>query len=153
MRKALPFLLTTTNRGDTVKNKAVLLQVLRIFLCELVCIAVMLAVYYFINKLSPAVWLGALAGGLVAIGNFFFLSIAVSRAADRAEAGGKEAAVKATVSVQRNSVLRKIVLIVIYIILLKSGYFDLPATVLPLVFVQVSIYVTEFFRKGGAKTK
>lgn len=143
----------TTNRGDTVKNKDVLLQVLRIFLCELLCIAVMLAVYYFMGKLESDVLLGSLAGGLVAIGNFLFLSIAVSRAADKAEAGGEGAAAKATVSVQRNSILRKIALIVIYIILLKSGYFDLLATVLPLVFVQASIYVTEFFRKDGVKAK
>lgn len=135
-----------------MKHKDVLKQVLLIFLCELVCIAIMLGVYALMQKLNISVWLGALGGGLVAIGNFLFLSISVSRAADRV-AGGEEAAAKATVSVQRNSVFRKIALIVIYIVLIKSGYFDLLATVLPLVFVQVSIYLTEFFRKVGEKSK
>ena len=135
-----------------MKHKDVLKQVLLIFLCELVCIAIMLGVYAFMQKLNISVWLGALAGGLVAIGNFLFLSIFVSRAADKAAGGGEKAAAKATVSIQRNSVFRKIALIVIYIILIKSGYFDMLATVLPLVFVQVSIYLTEFFRKGGEKS-
>lgn len=134
-----------------MRNKDVLKQVLLIFACEVACICVMLAVYALMNKLDSTVLLGALAGGLVAIGNFLFLSISVSRAADRAASGEEGAAAKATVSVQRNSILRKVALIIIYIILLKSGYFDLLATILPLVFVQVSIYVTEFFRKGGGK--
>lgn len=136
-----------------MRNKDVLKQVLLIFACEISCICVMLAVYVLMNKLDAAVLLGALAGGLVAIGNFLFLSISVSRAADRAQRDGAEAAAKATASVQRNSILRKAALAIIYIILLKSGYFDLLATILPLVFVQVSIYLTEFFRKDGDDSK
>ena len=134
-----------------MRNKDVLKQVLLIFACEIACICVMLAIYALMSKLDAAVLLGALAGGLVAIGNFLFLSISVSRAADRAQRDGAEAAAKATVSVQRSSILRKVALAIIYIILLKSGYFDLLATILPLVFVQVSIYLTEFFRKDGEK--
>lgn len=136
-----------------MRNKDVLKQVLLIFACEAACTCIMLAIYALMGKLDNTVMLGALAGGLVAIGNFLFLSISVSRAADRAKEGGEEAAAKATVSIQRNSILRKVALIVIYIILLKSGYFDLLATILPLVFVQVSIYLTEFFRKGGDEVK
>lgn len=136
-----------------MRNKDVLKQVLLIFACEISCICVMLAVYFLTNQLDASVLLGALAGGLAAIGNFLFLSISVSRAADKAQRGGEEAAAKATASVQRNSILRKAALAIIYIILLKSGYFDLLATILPLVFVQVSIYLTEFFRKDGDDSK
>ena len=134
-----------------MKHKDVFLQVLRIFLCEVGCIGVMLLIYSLMEKLDRAVLLGALLGGLVAIGNFLTLSITVSKAADKAEAGGEGAAAKATVAVQRSSILRKIALIIIYVLLLKSGYCDLLATILPLIFVQGSIYMTEFFRKDGAK--
>lgn len=134
-----------------MRNKDVLKQVFLIFACEAACTCVMLAVYTLINKLDSTVLLGALVGTLVAIGNFLFLSISVSRAADRAASGEEGAAAKAAVSIQRNSILRKVALVIIYILLLKSGYFDLLATILPLVFVQASIYLTEFFRKGGGK--
>lgn len=135
-----------------MKNKDVLIQVLYIFLCEAACIGVMLLIYGLMDKLDSSVLLGALVGGLIAIGNFLVLSIAVSRAADKAaKAETEDAAAKATVAVQRNSLLRKIALIVIYIVVLKSGYFNLLTTVLPLIFVQASIYILGFFRKGGDK--
>lgn len=136
-----------------MQKKDVLRQVLRVLIGEVICVALMLAVYAIMHKLATPVLLGALVGSLIAIGNFLFLSIGVSRAADRAAANETEdAAAKATISVQRNSMLRMVALLVIYIIVLKSGYFDILASILPLVFVQVSIYLTEFFRKGGEKS-
>ena len=132
-----------------MRNKDVLLQVLYIFLIELGCIGVMLLIFSLMEKLDKSVLLGAGLGGLIAIGNFLLLSIAVSRAADKAAAAETEdAAAKATISVQRNSLLRKVALIVIYIVVLKFAPVNLIATVLPLVFVQASIFILEFFRKG-----
>ena len=133
-----------------MKHKDVYMQVLRIFLCEVICILIMLAVYFLLDKFSPAVLLGTLAGGLLAIGNFLFLSISVSKAVDRAAEHGEDAA-KAKLSIQRDSIVRKIVLLVLYVLLLKSGSCDLLATILPLVFVQLGVYITGLFRKGGAK--
>ena len=47
--------------------------------------------------------------------------------------------------------LRLIVLAAVYIVVLKTTTLDPLAAVLPLVFVQLSIYITEFFRKDGEK--
>lgn len=135
-----------------MKHKDVLMQVLHIFLCEVGCIGVMLLVYSLMEKMDKGVLLGALLGGLIAIGNFLFLSICVSRAADKAaKAQTKEAAAKATLSVQRNSLMRKFALIAIYILLLRSKCLAPLPLILPLVFVQASIYILEFFRKDGGK--
>lgn len=136
-----------------MRRKDVLLQVLRIFIGEAICIAIMILFYSLLNKLDASVLLGALVGGILAIGNFFFLSIAVSKAADRAaESGSEKEAAKAAISVQRSAVVRMLVLLALYFLLLKSGRFNPIATVLPLIFVQLSIYVTEFFRKDGEKS-
>lgn len=135
-----------------MKHRDILLQILRVFIGEAACTALMILFFFLLNKLDSSVWLGALAGSILAIGNFFFLSIAVSKAADRAASGGEKEAAKATISVQRSSTARLLVLLALFFLLLKSGHFNPIATVLPLVFVQTSIYVTEFFRKDGVKS-
>ena len=62
-------------------------------------------------------------------------------------------AAKAKLSVQSSSVIRMLVMAALYIVILKSGKCDPLAAILPLVFVQISISVTEFFRKEAAKSK
>ncbi len=136
-----------------MRNKDILLQVLRVFIGEAVCTAIMILFYFLLHKLDASVLLGALAGSILAIGNFFFLSLSVAKAADRTTSGGEAAAAKAKVSIQRSSTMRMLVLLALYFLLLKTGYFSPLAAVLPLLFTQVSIYVTEFFRKDGDKSK
>ena len=151
-RNSRPHLSTIINEVISVKNKDVLLQVLYVFLFEAVCIGLMLLIFGLSKKLDLSVIYGALAGGLMAIGNFFFLSVSVCRAVDCAEAERTDtSAQKAALSVQRNSVLRKVILIGLYILLFKSGYFHILSALLPLVFVQAGIYVLGFFRKDGAR--
>jgi len=131
------------------QNKDVLKQILRVFLGELVLILLMLGVYLLLDKFSARVLLGAVLGGLLAIGNFVALSIAVSLAADRAQRTGD--AKRAQLSLQGGTLLRLLVLAGLYIVILKSGKCDILASILPLAFVQVSITLTEFFRKDGEK--
>ena len=151
-RSSRPRHSTITNEVISVKNKDVLLQVLYVFLFEAVCIGLMLLIYGLSKKLDLSVIYGALAGGLLAIGNFFFLSVSVCHAVDCAEEEKNDtAAQKAALAVQRNSVLRKIILIGLYILLFKSGYFNILSALLPLVFVQAGVYVLGFFRKDGAR--
>ena len=64
-------------------------------------------------------------------------------------------AVKARVSVQVMALVRLLLLAVLYILILKSGACDPIAAILPLLFLQLSIVLTEFFRKDkgdGAKS-
>lgn len=132
------------------KNRGVLRQVGGLAAALLVCIAVMLAVYALLGRLDRMVLLGALFGWLLAIGNFLSLSITVSNALDRAANGGSPK--KAQLEIQTSSVVRPLVLAVIYIVLFRAKVCDPVAALLPLLFAQVAIKVLEFFRndkKGG----
>lgn len=131
------------------RNRAVIIQVLQVFLGIVICTGLMLGVYALIGQFSlPVLW-GALLGCLIAGLNFLFLSIGVTRAADRAEATGEAA--KATLAVRSSSTIRMLALAAIYIVILKSGVCDPLAAVLPLIFVRISITMLEFFRKDGEK--
>lgn len=132
-----------------LKNKDVIAQFLRVALGEVICVALMLGVYALIGRLSPAVLWGALLGAAVAIGNFLALSITVTRAADRAAETGDAA--KATLSVRASAVWRLLAMAVILILVLRTGVCDPLAAVLPLIFIQISISLMEFFRKDGEK--
>ena len=132
------------------KNRGVLRQVGGLAAALLVCIAVMLAVYALLGRLDRMVLLGALFGWLLAIGNFLSLSITVSNALDRAANGGSPQ--KAQLEIQTSSVVRPLVLAVIYIVLFRAKVCDPVAALLPLLFAQVAIKVFEFLRndkKGG----
>lgn len=132
------------------KNRGVLRQVGGLAAALLVCIAVMLAVYALLGRLDRMVLLGALFGWLLAIGNFLSLSITVSNALDHAANGGSPQ--KAQLEIQTSSVVRPLVLAVIYIVLFRAKVCDPVAALLPLLFAQVAIKVLEFFRndkKGG----
>lgn len=129
-------------------NDAAIRQFLKVAAGVLALTALELAVYALLGKFSVDVLLGAVFGTAVSCLNFLALTISVSRAADRAE-GGDPA--KAKAAVQGSSVLRLIALAVIYIAVLKTTSLDPLAAVLPLVFVQLSIYLTDFLRKDGGK--
>ena len=132
------------------KNRDVLRQVGGLAVALLVCIAVMLAVYALLGRLDRLVLLGAVFGWILAVGNFLSLSITVSNALDRAANGGSPR--KAQLEIQTSSVVRPLVLALIYIVLFRAKVCDPVAALLPLLFAQVAIKVLEFFRndkKGG----
>ena len=132
------------------KNRDVLRQVGGLAVALLVCIAVMLAVYALLGRLDRLVLLGAVFGWILAVGNFLSLSITVSIALDRAANGGSPQ--KAQLEIQTSSVVRPLVLALIYIVLFRAKVCDPVAALLPLLFAQVAIKVLEFFRndkKGG----
>lgn len=132
------------------KNRDVLRQVGGLAVALLVCIAVMLAVYALLGRLNRLVLLGAVFGWILAVGNFLSLSITVSNALDRAANGASPQ--KAQLEIQTSSVVRPLVLALIYVVLFRAKVCDPVAALLPLLFAQVAIKVLEFFRndkKGG----
>ena len=132
------------------KNRDVLRQVGGLAVALLVCIAVMLAVYALLGRLNRLVLLGAVFGWILAVGNFLSLSITVSNALDRAANGCSPQ--KAQLEIQTSSVVRPLVLALIYVVLFRAKVCDPVAALLPLLFAQVAIKVLEFFRndkKGG----
>ena len=130
----------------TQSRKLVLKETAIIAVGEAVCVALMCAVYALIGKFTlPVLW-GGLVGLLVATGNFFFLAVAATLAADRAEAQDVEGGQK----LMRSSYpIRLLVMAAVLFLCAKSGMFDVIALVLPLLFVRPVLAAVEFFRKKG----
>lgn len=131
----------------TESRKLVFKETAIIAVGEVVCVALMCAVYALIGKFSAAVLLGGFIGLLVATGNFFALAVVATLAADKAENGDSLAGQKLMKS---SYPIRLLAMTAVLILCAKSGYFDVLALVLPLVFVRPVLTVAEFFRKKGA---
>ena len=127
-------------------RKDVLHETLIVLLGEAVCLALMLAVFALLGYFDRTVLLGGVLGSVLAVGNFFFMALNLSVAADKAAAqdvsGGKAV-------VRFSYVGRLAVIFVILLALVKSGLCHPIASVLPLVFVRGIITVAEFFRRKG----
>ena len=136
------------------KHRDVLQQASRLAVAVALCIAAMLAVYALTGHFTNAVLLGALIGFVMAMGNFLSLSITVSNAMNRAANGGSPQ--KAQLEIQTSSVVRPVILVIIYILLFRAELCDPLAAILPLLFVQVCIKLIDFFRpdsQAAQKTK
>ena len=129
-------------------RKYVFLETLRVAVGEAVCVAAMIGIFALLGQFSREVVLGGIVGGLVAVGNFFFMAVGVTLAADKAENQDVKAR-KALIS--SSYTVRLIVMAVVLFAAAKSGYCNVFALVIPLVFVRPVLTVGEFFRKWGDK--
>ena len=127
-------------------RKFVLVETGIIAIGEVLCIAAMMVIYLLIGYYDASVLLGGIIGGVLAVGNFLFMAIGASLAADKALAQN----VKGGKAVIRNSMLlRYLVIFVILAACAKSGLCDAIALVIPLIFVRPIMMISEFFRKKG----
>ena len=127
-------------------RKFVLVETGIIAIGEVLCITAMMAIYLLIGYYDASVLLGGIIGGVLAVGNFLFMAIGASLAADKALAQN----VKGGKAVIRNSMLlRYLVIFVILAACAKSGLCDAIALVIPLIFVRPIMMISEFFRKKG----
>lgn len=111
-----------------------------------ICTAAMIAVFALLGYFDISVLLGGIVGAVLATGNFFFMAVGTSLAADKAE----QQDVKAGQVLIRNSyMLRLALLFILLFACAKSGLFNLFALVLPLIFVRPTLTFAEFFRKKG----
>lgn len=128
-------------------RKIVLHETGIILLGEVICVALMLAVYALLGRFDVSVLLGGLIGGLLAVANFFLMalntSLAVDKAANQDVKGGQK-------QIRLSYTFRLIAIFVILFACVKSGLCNALASVLPLVFVRPVITIAEFFRKRGA---
>lgn len=131
------------------KHEDIFGQVSRLAVAVALCIAAMLAVYALAGRFTNAVLLGALIGFVLAMGNFISLCITVSNALDRTVKGDNPQ--KAQLQIQSSGVIRLVVLVIIYILLFRAKFCDPLATILPLLFAQVSLKLIEFFRKDESE--
>ncbi len=117
-----------------------------VLLGEAICCAVMVGIFALAGYFSVPVILGALAGGLLAVGNFFIMALCADMAADKGEQqdvrGGQAL-------IQMSYIGRLIGLFLILVVCAKTGIFNLLALVLPLVFVRPVLTVSELIKKKG----
>ena len=122
-------------------------EILFLVVGELVVSLIVSGVYLLLNRFSYAVISGCLLGSAVTVFNFVFLSISVNRAIDKALAGRKEGemteeeaeafAAENQAAVQRAAqgsyLVRQILMLgVLVCAFLLDGWFDVIATVIPL---------------------
>lgn len=129
-------------------RKYVLKETLYIAAGEAICVAAMIGIFALLGQYSREVLLGGIVGGLVAVANFFFMAVGVTLAADKAENQEVNAG-KALVS--SSYTIRLVLMAVVLFAAAKSGYCNVFALVIPLVFVRPVLTLGEFFRKSGEK--
>lgn len=112
------------------------------------CSAIMVGVFALMGMFDISVVLGAVMGTVLTVTNFFVMAICASLAADKAAAQDVKGG-QALISASQMG--RYIVLGLLLFACGRSGLFNLFALVLPLVFVQPTITIAEFFRKPGEK--
>lgn len=127
-------------------RKIVLKETAVVLIGQTVCVSIMVGVFALLGKFSVKVLLGGIAGGILATLNFFFMAVAASLAADKAEAGD---VAKGKALMQSSYTLRLAVLAILLFACVKSGFFNLIALLLPLVFTRPILTMGEFFRKSG----
>ena len=131
----------------TESRKSALKQTLQIAIGEAVCLGIMYGVYALLHRLAWPVVLGGLIGGVLAAANFFAMAVVATLAADKAEAQDVEGGQKLMKSAYP---IRILVLAGVLIACAASGYFDVLALLLPLLFVRPVIMILGFFGKKGA---
>lgn len=112
---------------------------------ELICSAIMVGVFALLGYFQMNVLWSALVGCAVIILNFFFMSVTVSLAADRAQQGDPKAGQN---MIQLSSVVRLILMGAALFVGIKAGG-NVIALVLPLAFQRPILMLAEFFRKKG----
>lgn len=128
-------------------RKFVLKETLLVLAGVLICTALMCGVYALLGRFDLSVLLGGLVGMLLSCGNFFFMAMIATLAADKAEQQDAEGGKKLMKS---SYPIRILVLAAVLILCAKSGYFNVLALALPLAFVRPVLMILEFFRKKGA---
>ena len=127
-------------------RKYVLTQTGIIAIGEAVAVGLTVGAFALLNRLDYTVVLGGIVGALVSLLNFFFMAVSLTLAADRAAQqdvkGGKG-------MVRSSYAIRTIVMFVVLALCAKSGHCNVIALVVPLLVVQPTLLVAEFFRKKG----
>lgn len=143
------------------KNKlSVYIDTLWLLIGELIVSLAVAGVYLIIRKFDYTVATGALLGSFVTVLNFFILSVGVNRAVDRyiKERGNEEMddeqaeefAKKHNMDVQnamlKSYIFRILLMIGSLVLALFSGWFDVIATVIPLLAYRPVMYGVEFIK-------
>lgn len=116
---------------------AIFREQIPVMLAELAASGIMIGVYALLSRLTREVLLGAALGTGASILNYGVMILSLLRA-EKAESPAK-----GQLMVRGMYMLRMIVLILVLVFALKSGYFDPVASLLPLVFMRLAIFAAE----------
>lgn len=129
-------------------RKEILRQTGEIALGVALCTGLMLVIYYGIGKFSTRVLWGAVAGFALGVLNFLIMAVMACRAADKAQEQDVNAG---KVLMQGSYFARLVLLFAVLVVLVKTGWCDPLAMVIPLVFVRPVITVMELMIKKKSK--
>lgn len=129
-------------------RKIVLSQTAVVLAGQAVGLGAMFGVFVLLHRFGTPVVLGGIVGTVLAVLNFFIMAISASLAADKAEKQDVHGGQKI---IRASYFGRMVGLFALLLICVKSGYFNIFALLLPLVFVRPSLALAEFFRKPGEK--
>ena len=127
-------------------RKIAIRETLYILIGVVVLTAIMFGVYALLGRFQWSVLWGGIVGAFLSVGNFFFMAMIATLAADKAQSQDVEGGLKLMKS---SYPLRLLVLAGALVVCAISDYFDILALVLPLLFVRPIILVKEFFTKKG----
>ncbi len=142
-------------------------EALLILLGELVVSVIVCGIYLIINKFSYKVVTGAILGSVVTTLNFLFLAISTNNAFDRAvEARGNKEMTEEEIeeftaahqkelnfAIKRSFIIRNISMVITLVVAFVLDWFDVIATLVPLLMLRPIITVESLIRqkmnKGG----
>lgn len=125
-------------------RKIALRETLYILIGVSVLTAVMFGVYGLLGRFDTSVLLGGIVGALLAVGNFFFMAVSATLAADKAQQQNVKGG---SLLMGMSYPLRFLILAGILLLCGISGKFNPLALVLPLAFVRPVLTLSAFFRK------
>lgn len=127
-------------------HKSIWKDLMPIVAGQALCTAVMIGIFALLGYYDRSVLLGGIFGSLIAIANFFFMTLGVELAAKKAEAqdvaGGQKL-------IQLSYMGRMAFILIALILLAKSALCNVLALAIPLVFNRPILTVYELIRKKG----
>ena len=127
---------------------------------EAIAAALISVVFLLIGKFNYSVVTGAVLGGAVTVINFFILSVGINRAINKfveergdkemdeeeADKYAKEHGMTVQNAMMKSYMLRMFLMIGALVLAGITGWFDIIATVIPLLMYRPILYVTEFIK-------
>lgn len=127
-------------------HKIILKETAVILAGQLICLPVMMLVFFLAGHLDRTVVIGGIVGAVIALANFFFMALSTSLAADKA---ARQDVKGGQATMQTSYILRQLLLFGVLILCAKSGVMNLLALVIPVLLVRPIITIAELFRKKG----
>ena len=124
------------------KKNPVIRATLGLSIGMVICLAVMLGVYWLIGKLEPLILISGAVGTAVAIGNFFFMAVGLSSIPEGTDA------MQIKLRTQGSFMVRTFAVLAILVVAIKVFGCNAIATLIPLLFTRPIFMVEQFILKA-----